>query len=258
MNVANTTNNKSTSAAELAVDEGFSLDWRIMLGTILTFLWIGMGVVYLFGKVGWIEFVNLPTGDIGSFLEGAFAPLAFLWLVIGHFMQQKEISANTLAIQIQQRSAERLEIHAQRDSYFKLSSLVHDQLNNICAFHFFSICGETGTGEMSLDEFIQLRREASGDPSLFVRKMIGLSAQARAEDGVGLQDIYFGTEIRARHSNNYHEIFSKLYRSAQAVDHEEMISDALMNGSVFGFLYRINSHTSGDDIIDPFSGAANA
>jgi len=49
--------------------------------------------------------VQLPTADIGSFLEGAFAPLAFLWLVIGHFMQQREIASPTKAIGIQEQSA---------------------------------------------------------------------------------------------------------------------------------------------------------
>lgn len=249
--------NKSTTMVQSAsLPPSLNVDWRITLGTILTFLWIGTGILYLFGKVGWVAFVNLPTADIGSFLEGAFAPLAFLWLVIGHFMQQKEISANTLAIQIQQQSAERLEIHAQRESYFKLSALIQDQLNNICAFHYFSVCGVDGTGEVSLDEFIQLRKEASGDPTLFVRKMIELTVTARREDGAGLQEVYFGTDIRTRHSDRYHAIFSKLYRTAQAVDHEDMVSDALLNGSAFGFLYRVNCHARGDDIIDPFTGTA--
>ena len=96
----------------------FSLDWRVAFGAILTILWIGAGVIYLLAKVGWSEFVNLPTGDIGSFLEGAFAPLAFLWLVIGHFMQQSEISANTKAAHLQEQSARRQELYSRRNSYF--------------------------------------------------------------------------------------------------------------------------------------------
>ena len=64
----------------------FSIDWRVAFGLILTTVWITTGCIYLFAKVGWGNFVDLPTADIGSFLEGAFAPLAFLWLVIGHFM----------------------------------------------------------------------------------------------------------------------------------------------------------------------------
>ena len=37
----------------------------------------------------------MTLGVIGNFLEGAFAPLAFLWLVLGLFMQQRELSNNT-------------------------------------------------------------------------------------------------------------------------------------------------------------------
>jgi hypothetical protein len=94
--------------------EPFSIDWRIAFGLIVTVAWFTAGLIYLLGVVGWGRFVHLPTADIGSFLEGAFAPLAFLWLVIGHFMQQKEITANTKAINIQEQSARRLELHSAR------------------------------------------------------------------------------------------------------------------------------------------------
>jgi len=40
--------------------------------------------------MGWVNFVNLPPGEIGRFLEGAFAPQAFIWLVIGHKMQHNK------------------------------------------------------------------------------------------------------------------------------------------------------------------------
>ena len=119
----------------------FKLDWRIAFGLGVTLIWITAGVLYLFSLVGWNNFIHLPTADIGSFLEGAFAPLAFLWLVIGHFMQQKEITANTRAISIQERSARRLEVHSQRDSYFKLHDLVQEQLGSTASFHYMSVCG---------------------------------------------------------------------------------------------------------------------
>ncbi len=94
----------------------FSIDWRVAFGLGVTLTWITTGLIYLLSVVGWNSFVHLPTADIGSFLEGAFAPLAFLWLVIGHFMQQSEITANTKAITLQEQSARRLELHSQRDS----------------------------------------------------------------------------------------------------------------------------------------------
>jgi hypothetical protein len=81
-------------------DKTFFIDWRIAFGFVVTVLWITAGLIYLLGIVGWGNFIHLPTGEIGSFLEGAFAPLAFLWLFIGHFIQQKEITANPKAINI--------------------------------------------------------------------------------------------------------------------------------------------------------------
>ncbi len=240
----------------VSMSSGVDIDWRVALGALLTFLWIATGIVYLFGKVGWINFVNLPTADIGSFLEGAFAPLAFLWLVIGHFMQQKEISANTLAIQIQQRSAEQQEVHAARDSYFKLSSLVYEQLSSIASFHYVSVVGMTGTQEVSMEEFLQMRADAGGDPSLFVRKMIELAIRYREEED-GLNTLFFGTNIRERHSNNFAATFERLLKVAKSVDHEGMISGALLNGSSVGFLYRIIQHVRGAEEVDPLTGAAN-
>ena len=63
-----------------------ALDWRIFFGVGVTSLWICAGLVYLTFLVyltlvvGWSNFLALPTADIGSFFEGAFAPPAFLWL----------------------------------------------------------------------------------------------------------------------------------------------------------------------------------
>ena len=133
----------------MAKDRVLTIDWRVALGLVLTTVWITTGVIYLTALVGVERFVNLPTADIGSFLEGAFAPLAFLWLVIGHFMQQKEITANTQAIQFQQEAAKQQGLLAQRDNYFKLLDLIQSQLESIAAFHYMSVCGPTGTEAVS-------------------------------------------------------------------------------------------------------------
>jgi hypothetical protein len=157
-----------------------SMDWRVAFGLGVTIIWISAGLFYLLGVVGGNNFVHLPTADIGSFLEGAFAPLAFLWLVIGHFMQQKEITANTKAITLQEQSARRLEVHSQRDSYFKLLNLVQEQLGATASFHYMSVCGPTGTGEISGEEFSDQRAQSSsGDHAWFIRKMIGLAVTNR-------------------------------------------------------------------------------
>lgn len=234
----------------------FSLDWRVAFGAILTILWISAGLIYLLGKVGWVNFVELPTGDIGSFLEGAFAPLAFLWLVIGHFMQQSEISANTRAAHLQEQSARRQEMYSRRNSYFKLLSLVQEQLGSIAGFHYISVCGPTGTGDVTRDEYAAMRSDAAhGDAELFVRKMVALAVLYN-EQPDGLNDIFFGTEIRERHSTNFVETYGKLLRSAEAVDHDEMVVNALLYGSPSGMLYRIIRHLQGEEKLNPITGFA--
>ena len=230
------------------------MDGRVIFGISLTVIWIGAGLIYLIGKVGFVDFVDLPTGDIGSFLEGAFAPLAFLWLVIGHFMQQSEISANTKAVQLQEQSAKRQEVHSQRNSYFKLLNLVQDQLGAIAGFHYVSVCGETGTGEVSAQEYATMRGEsANGDSALFVRKMVSLCSKY-TNDSEMLKEVLFGTEIRTRHSNNFSEIFAKLLSSAREIDHDDMVVNALLYGSPSGMLYRIIGFVREDEEYDPLTG----
>ncbi|MEP5567226.1 MAG: hypothetical protein ABJN62_05270 [Halioglobus sp.] len=230
------------------------IDWRVAFGLSVTLVWISTGLIYLLKIVGWGNFVHLPTADIGSFLEGAFAPLAFLWLVIGHFMQQKEITANTKAISIQEQSARRLEVHSQRDSYFKLSELVQEQLGSIAAFHYMSVCGPTGTGEITGEEFTEQRhRTATGDHSWFIRKMISLAVTNR-EDMTQLCEIFYGTDVRERHSENFVRTFRKLLKNAEAVDTDDMVVDALLNGSASGLLFRIIQHVRGEERIGELMG----
>ena len=230
------------------------MDWRVAFGFTLTLIWLSTGCVYLLGVVGWTAFVNLPTADIGSFLEGAFAPLAFLWLVIGHFMQQKEITANTKAIQMQEQSARRQEMHARQDSYFKLLTLVQEQLGGIAGFHYFSVCGPSGTEEITGEEFTEQRAlSSSGDSAWFIRKMIALAIRD-IDNPDWLQEVFFSTEIRTRHSNNYANTFKKLLSAAHEVDTDDMLVDALYSGSSHGLLYRIIMHAMGEGEIDPMTG----
>jgi hypothetical protein len=230
------------------------LDWRIIFGLTVTTVWIGGGLIYLTSVVGWENFLELPTADIGSFFEGAFAPLAFLWLVIGHFMQQKEITANTRAMSMQERTTRRLELHSRRDSYFNLLNLVQDQLGNIAAFHFVSVFGPTGDESVSLEEFAEMRSKASqGDHSLFIRQMIG-EVVDRRDDPEAVEEVLFGTETRQRHSDNFCQTFERLLAAADSVDENNMVRDALMEGSAAGYFYRIIRYAGGDESMNPISG----
>lgn len=59
--------------------------------------------------------LELDLNEWGDFLAGAFAPLAFFWLVLGYFQQGKELKLNTLAL-IQQERALMLQVAELKDS----------------------------------------------------------------------------------------------------------------------------------------------
>ncbi|MEG1082590.1 MAG: hypothetical protein RSE44_29070, partial [Pseudomonas sp.] len=47
------------------------------------------------------ELFSLPLNELGDFAAGVFAPLAFLWLVLGYRQQGKELSASAKALEEQ-------------------------------------------------------------------------------------------------------------------------------------------------------------
>ncbi|MEE4661931.1 MAG: hypothetical protein V2J89_15790, partial [Halieaceae bacterium] len=130
----------------------YDQDWRVLSGLAITFLYLILMALYIQAEVGWPAFTKLQVERMGSFLEGAFAPLAFLWLVIGYFLQKKELRQNTEAMKMQfveiQRSAEqatvqaeataRAEMHQRRESFLKLAELVRTQLGYVVALLYLS------------------------------------------------------------------------------------------------------------------------
>ncbi len=67
---------------------------------------------------------------VGSFLEGVFAPLAFLWLILGLFIQQRELADNTEAIRHSVLQSEKqtlaiaaTEMNARQETFFKIAEI---------------------------------------------------------------------------------------------------------------------------------------
>ena len=52
--------------------------------------------------------------------------------------------------------------------------------------------------------------------------------------------------MRARHTENFAKTFRKLLTAGQAVDTDDMVADALLNGSAEGLYYRIILHAKGE------------
>jgi hypothetical protein len=228
----------------------YDQDWRVLFGLTLTFIYLILMSLYIQTQVGWAEFVRLSVENMGSFLEGAFAPLAFLWLVIGYFLQKKELSQNTDAMKMQfveiQKSAEqavvqseaiaRSELHQRRESFLKLAELVRTQMGTIVGLLFLSSQMADGNeAAVPREKLAELwTTVGQTDPEVFAREMLRLITVSSPRY---IFKLFFGTEIRTRHTENFEYTFERLMRAAADCDEEDMISDALMGGSL-GNLYR--------------------
>ena len=63
-----------------------------VLGILITLLWLGALIAFVVAK--WSSFSRLEPNELADFAGGAFAPLAFLWLVLGFFQQGQELRLN--------------------------------------------------------------------------------------------------------------------------------------------------------------------
>lgn len=226
-----------------------SPNWRIWLGLGLTAAWLLLGVLYVTTLVGWANFAFLPADQLGTFFEGAFAPLAFLWLVIGYFLQKSELEQNTLALRAQaeeiQRQAEQAviqsekltasEFHARQEVFLQIARHVRGQLGTISGLLYISSQG-AGNGPMTPEDVSRLfAQSAARDPDLFSRLLLERHVLLEPP---GQFDLFYGSETRARHSNNFIFTFERLMRRAEEVDPDFIIRDALA-ASPHGLCYRL-------------------
>lgn len=229
-----------------------SANWRIWLGLGLTAGWLVLGLVYINAVIGWSKFAFLPADRLGNFLEGAFAPLAFLWLVIGYFLQKKELEQNTQALRAQaneiQRQSEQAviqsekltasEMHARQEGFLQVARLVRDQLGTISGLLFLSSQGAAGDGAVTPEEMSRLfAQRAAQDAELFSRRLLELHV-SWSHDPAAQYALFYGTPTRARHSNNFIFTFERLMRRAEEVDPDFIIRDSLGTSS-HGLCYRL-------------------
>ena len=231
------------------------MDWRIFMGLSLTTIWLITGFLYVSNSVGWTGFVNLPVEEVGSFLEGAFAPLAFLWLVIGYFLQQQELIQNTQAMRAQAneiaRTAEQAiiqseklaasETYARQEATLRLAETVRNQLGGISGMLYISSHGSVGdypAGEIDSEHMFS--EQSKGDPEIFSRKLLEVSFDLG--ETAKQFDLFYKTEIRARHTNQFIFVFERLMNHVRDSDKDNMLFDSL-SGNAHGLLYaRMKEH----------------
>lgn len=215
-------------------------DWRIWFGLVLTFVWIGGGLWFVIGSVAADPDQDLTLDVIGNFLEGAFAPLAFLWLVLGLFMQQRELANNTEMLRRTSEQSEKqtqaiaaTEMNARQETFFKIAQSVRHQLAGITGMLFAGGLGPVGSRRYSREEIADMfQKSSSGDTEIFARQL--LSMEYMEEGGIG--SLFYDTEVRRRHTRNFRRTFERLVELGRGCDVDGIIVDS-MNQSGFGLLY---------------------
>ena len=229
------------ATAGVGADE--SRDWRLSFGLLVTGVWLALGFFYIANVVGWLGFARQSAPDLGGFLEGAFAPLAFLWLVIGFFLQQRELRHNNRAIrmqyemmrtatqhaEVQARAISANELHQRQETFLLVTDRVQQQLAAVVGMLWMSsqATGEEG-GADEREVWDLWSRVGAGDSDVFARRFLGLYYRRRGE-GLGARDLFFGTEIRTGHSETILRTFNRLLESARQCDPDGIITDKIVS-----------------------------
>ena len=74
-------------------------DRRYALGVLASFVWLLAAAFLIWIKRG--ELAAMTPNAWGDFFAGCFAPLAFLWLVLGYLQQGEELRLSTEALRLQ-------------------------------------------------------------------------------------------------------------------------------------------------------------
>jgi len=210
-------------------------DWRIQLGLGLTFTWLVLGALFITLNVGWGAFVELPIAEMGNFLEGAFAPLAFLWVVLGLFIQQsvlaennKELRWNNIQSEKQTQAIAATEMNARQETFFKISDATRRQIGAISGMLLISSKGPQGDGTFEEGQLMELWNQfAGGDSEVFSRRFLIMAGSGE----VDVEDMLYGTDIRRRHTDNIILNFDRILRLAKDCDTDNIISDSLLNSA---------------------------
>ena len=234
-------------------------DWRVRLGMGATALWLLLGMVYISSIIGWGEFVRQQAPALGDFLDGAFAPLAFLWFVVGFFLQQRQLEDNTAMLsqqlevmrqsaaqaELQSRAIAADELHSRQDTFLRIAEMVSQQLGVTAGWLYTSWAAGTDAMGGPGGALEIWRSQGAGDDGAFDRACVSLIYGGR----VKAAELFWGTPIRSGHSESFIGAFERLIVLAERCDPDGVIAEALRGGT-HGRVFRFMSEAR------PASGAA--
>lgn len=89
---------RRAAMAEVAAGHGRLRAVLVALGLLLTAGWLTVAAYYVETSVGWENLPVLLPHEIGAFLAGAFAPLAFLWMFLAVLINGRAAAARGRAL----------------------------------------------------------------------------------------------------------------------------------------------------------------
>ncbi len=199
-------------------------DWRIWGSSLVTILWLGGGAAYLALGVGW-AFWHEGADTIGGFFEGFFAPLAFLWLVVGLFIQQKELTrtreemrqSNILSAQ-QASAIEASALTSRQQAFFLIADNVRRQTGNLLGV----MLANSDSDLIDSDEELERHwiAHSAGDYERFPRLFLAGSALREGTFGRirAAEGFFFDAPFRASISEEYVKSFRRLLMLARECD----------------------------------------
>jgi hypothetical protein len=230
-------------------------NWLLRLGIGLTVFWVALQAYYIVDVVGFQHFVDEGPPSVGGFLEGAFAPLAFLWLVIGFFLQREELQRSSHSIDLQyqemRRATEQAEVqaraiaanemHSRQEAFLRVVELIQQQLSGTLGQLYMSSQAIAAGGKLSTEEIQALwSAQGGGDRYVFGRALIGTHFQG--DRGRDTWTLFWSTPIRTRHTTRFLEIFDRMLEQARDCDTNGLLVDTLL-GSVHGQVYALMRDT---------------
>ena len=200
------------------------------LGVVLTTVWLLGGLVYIVFLDGWMSFVEQSADAIGGFLEGFFAPLAFLWLVIGLFIQQRELASNTEALkQTNLNSAKQTEVlaatelRARQSAFFQIAENVRRQTGNLAGIIVRSLENEQGEKVVSDDQMKEYWIDHQNGQYEIFPAVLSDPEERFENAGLSPSDIYYGTVERQQSTAEYLRSFRGLTGLAKDCDDDGTI-----------------------------------
>jgi hypothetical protein len=150
------------------------------------------------------------------------------------FIQQTILAQNNRELYhsniVSARQAEALaanERNARQETFFKIADNTRRQLGGITGLLLLSSKGVQGDGSINDADFAEMWHQfATGDFEIFSRRFLMLAGR-----GEELMPLFYGTQIRVTHTENFIVNFDRLLKLARDCDINGIITDAQLHSA---------------------------